>query len=474
MTIIAVMAVDLLLPLGVAAGVPYIIPIFLAGIVGRGRPVILIAVLCTCLTLLGFLVSPEGGEIWKVIANRALAILVIWMAAAFYSRREAEVDERTVALVNSDGSTHFDPDLHYFEEDESAFGNESLSLDGFIDRVAASSVMERGELRQFVSALAPDQRPSDGVGLARMLIEREHLTKYQAALIYHGKVGGLVFGDYVVRDVIGRGGMSVVLNARHRETRESFALKILAPHIAHNKEAVSRFKREIETVTRLDHPNIVRSITHGQQHGVLYLVMELIVGEDLHAIVRRDGAVSCKRAAQWVRQAAKGLHYAHGQQVIHRDVKPSNLMLDDEGRIKILDLGLARAKYDRTPDGDALSQLTATGTMFGSVDFMAPEQALNSHAVDHRCDIYGLGATLYFLLTGKSVLHGTTQGEKLRELLATPPRTRPPLAVERPDAPDWLTEAYRAMVQPIVSQRLGSMNEVIESLRANELVSDST
>ncbi len=208
--------------------------------------------------------------------------------------------------------------------------------------------------------------------------------------------------DYQLLEEIGEGGMGTVYRALHTELEKIVALKVLPTEQTKDERAVNRFKREMKAVGKVDHPNIVRATDAGEVDGTHFLVMEYVEGIDLSKLVKRVGPVPIADACELVRQAAIGLQHAHEHGLVHRDVKPSNLILAKNGQTKVLDLGLARLHGQNAPQ----ENLTSTHQMMGTVDYMAPEQFENAHGVDIRADIYGLGCTLYKLLTGHAPYSG--------------------------------------------------------------------
>jgi serine/threonine protein kinase/tetratricopeptide (TPR) repeat protein len=310
--------------------------------------------------------------------------------------------------------------------------------------------------------------PAGGVlGLARALVRAGRITPYQSAAIYQKKSRGLLVGRYFILDKLGQGGMGVVFKARHRTTGKIVALKILPPSFARDRQALSRFTREIEAAGRLNHPNLVAALDANLDRGVHFLVMEYVEGRDLDRVVQANGPLPVVQAVDCLIQAAQGLDAAHAQGIIHRDIKPGNLMLDGTGKVRVLDLGLARIVEAANPFGQAAgSRLTQSGMYMGTVDFMAPEQAEDSRHADLRADIYSLGCTLYFLLTGRTPFEGETV---LKRLMAHQVRPAPALRAIRLDVSPALESAYQKMMAKNPADRPGTMTAVIallESARA--------
>ena len=315
------------------------------------------------------------------------------------------------------------------------------------------------EVRQFVESVPRQQRPATAESLARMLVQTGLLTKYQAQAVYQGKTKGLVFGEYVVLDKLGEGGMGVVLKAQHRRMKRFVAVKMIAKKAIGSPDAVKRFFREVEAAAKLNHPNIVAAYDASERDGIHYLVMEYVEGKDLAAIMKDRGPMAVNAGVECILQAARGLQFAHRNQIVHRDIKPSNLLLAKDGTIKILDLGLASVAG--LADDSEGEHLTSTGQMMGTCDYMAPEQALDAHHADARADIYSLGCTLYRLLTG----HAPYKGESLMQiLLAHRESPIPPLSKDCPDAPPQLETAYQKMVAKDPEDRYQTMTEVIAVL----------
>lgn len=208
---------------------------------------------------------------------------------------------------------------------------------------------------------------------------------------------GSVLGPYRLQSKLGQGGMGAVYKAVHSKLDKIVALKILPTEMMKRQNAVSRFEREMKAIGKLSDPHIVQAFDAGEFNGTHYLAMEFVDGHDLFQLVRANGPWPCLDACEAVRQAALGLAAAHRHQLVHRDIKPSNLLMTRTGQLKILDMGLARLAEEGETD-----ELTKPHQCMGTPDYMAPEQWEDAHSVDHRCDLYSLGCTLFFLLTGRA------------------------------------------------------------------------
>lgn len=307
------------------------------------------------------------------------------------------------------------------------------------------------------------QKLASGEDAAAELVRQKLLTAYQSQVLLSGDHVPLVIGDYIVMESIGRGGMGYVLKARHQRMKRQVAIKFLLKSLTESDELRRRFEREVEAAAQLDHQNIVTAYDAGVHEGSHYLVMQYVDGEDLSQIVRSSGPLDIPRAVDAIRQAALGLGFAHDRGIIHRDIKPGNLLLDREGVVRILDMGLARI----TPSpGDALeggaqADLTNTGSVMGTIDYMAPEQALDAKSVDHRADIYSLGCTLYFLVTGNPPFRNETV---MRRLLAHREEPAPRISVYRPDAPVELDNIFSTMMAKSPDDRFASMKDLVVAL----------
>jgi len=334
----------------------------------------------------------------------------------------------------------------------------SVSLDEFVKCLSESELLPAEEVRTLVKRVPAAQR-RDAAAFAQELIHQQKLTRYQAAMLLQGTSRGLVLGNYVVLDKLGQGGMGMVFKATHRRMDRIVALKVLSAEVTQNPTALQRFQREVRAAARLTHPNIVHAYDADEAQGIHFLVMEYVEGSDLARLVKTRGPLPVAQAVDCVLQTACGLEYAHAAGVIHRDIKPANLLLSQSHGsksgevVKILDMGLARIEGPGVADDD----LTKSGNIMGTCDYMAPEQAVNTRDADQRSDIYSLGCTLYHLLTGRVMYGGETMMEKL---LAHREKPIPPL----PDFARALQAVYQRMVAKKPGDRYQSMSQVIADL----------
>lgn len=250
-------------------------------------------------------------------------------------------------------------------------------------------------------------RPTDAKTMVRRLVADGFLTYFQAEQVLLGKHRGFVLGKYKILERLGHGGMGQVFLGEHLYMRRRVAIKVLPLTQAEDPVALEQFYREARATAVLDHPNLVRSHDIDQEGPVHFLVMEFVDGVSLRKLVRRHGPLEIDRACEYIRQAAAGLQHAHEAGLVHRDIKPGNLMVDRDGVVKIFDLGLARFHRDAQESADHKS-------IVGTADYVAPEQVVNSSKVDIRADIYALGCTFYYLLTGQAPFPDGSDAEKMQ------------------------------------------------------------
>lgn len=267
-------------------------------------------------------------------------------------------------------------------------------------------------------------------------------------------------GDYRILSRIGGGGMGTVYKALHERMGRTVALKVLRREIQRDPALLKRFDREVRVAARLSHPNIVAALDAREQDGVHFLITEFIDGIDLDALVRRDGPLSVHDAVECILQAARGLDYAHRQGVIHRDIKPANLLRDNEGVVKVLDMGLARLD---TPQDSSISELTQTGMVMGTAAYMAPEQARDTSRADARSDIYSLGCTLYFLLNGRSMF---ADGSMIDTLMSHVSQPAPALLQDSRSIQSHVDGIYRRMVAKNPADRFQTAAQLVAQLEA--------
>ncbi len=366
-------------------------------------------------------------------------------------------------------------DLREDSADKSGQGTApALSCEQFCQRILQCGLLCEDELQAALSQEVPSQEvPSNqvtgdsevGVPLAsaeqvaEALIRQNKLTAYQVQQISAGRGHTLVLGNYLILSQLGEGGMGKVFQAKHRRMQRIVALKIPPRAILENPTALERFHREVQVAAQLDHPNVVTAYDADQAGDTHFLVMQYVKGIDLKALVDRGGPLPVTQALACLLQAARGLAYAHAQGIIHRDVKPANMLLDQEGTVKILDLGLAR--FDRLEDPS--TGLTGTDQIMGTVDFMAPEQADHIKTVDARADIYSLGMTLWFLLTGRPAYYAASP---LRKMMAHQQQPIPSLTEALPEVSEQLQAVFATMVAKTPDDRYPNMTAVIEALTA--------
>lgn len=288
--------------------------------------------------------------------------------------------------------------------------------------------------------------------VADCLVDRAALTRFQADQLLRGR-RKLTLGQYHILDELGSGGMGQVFRAQHVMMGRTVAIKVL-PRAKSKPEAEAAFLREIRMLGRLDHDNLVRALDAGHDGKVYYLVTELVPGLDLRRQVLKYGKLDETMAASVVSQAARGLGHAHSQGLVHRDVKPANLLVTPEGHVKVLDLGLAGSVLE--------SESTRLNRIVGTMDYMAPEQIRSVDTVGPSADVYSLGCTLYFTVTGEVPFPGGTRQEKTQRQLSEQPR---PIRQLVPGVSEEFCRVVVAMMQKNPADRPPSAEAVIERLR---------
>lgn len=330
-----------------------------------------------------------------------------------------------------------------------------VSQESFLDHLKESGLLSAEELDRALNELS-----NSGLDKTRpqALVDAGVLTSFQMEAISRSAFAELRIGNYDVLDRLGAGGMGTVFKARHRRMKRVVALKVLPRTLAQDATFLQRFQREVETIARLHHPNIVMAFDADEAEIGPFLAMEYVNGPDLASLVQKQGPFTVSAAVDCILQAARGLDYAHSQGIIHRDIKPANLMRDVNGVVKVTDLGLAR--FGTVAPSGAITQ---AGGIVGTVDYMPPEQSLDPANIDHRADIYSLGATLHYLLFGQPPYQGAS-------LMATLLKHReapiPLLSEARKDVPAELDAVFRRMEAKAPAERYQTMTEVVGALES--------
>jgi eukaryotic-like serine/threonine-protein kinase len=323
-----------------------------------------------------------------------------------------------------------------------------------------SGLVEDDQLESFLKKCAAKHGgsvPDDPEVLAAAMVEEGLLTEWQSKKLLAGKYKGFRLGKYKLLGEVGKGGMSAVYLAEHVLMRRRVAIKVLPKSRVKDSSYLERFRLEARAVAKLDDPHIVRAFDIDNEGDTHYIVMEYVDGQDLHRLVSQSGPLDPDTAADYIAQAATGLAHAHEKNLVHRDIKPANLLVDRVQTVKLLDLGLAKL----TEEDQTSLTLANDENVLGTADYLAPEQALNSHTADHRSDIYSLGCTLYFLLTGRPPFPEGTISERLLKHQVEEPDS---LLKLRPDLPMSLIEICSKMMSKRPELRYETATDVAEKL----------
>ncbi len=333
-----------------------------------------------------------------------------------------------------------------------------VKAQSFLDLVRRSGLVDNEQLESVLDDAGIGTSETDSRIVAARLIDAGLLTEWQSGMLLDGRHRGFFLGKYKLLGLLGSGGMSSVYLAEHSLMHRRVAIKVLPKNRVEDSSYLARFYREAQAAARLEHPNVVRAYDIDHDGKTHYLVMEYVDGLDLQETVQQRGPLDYVSAADYTAQAAEGLYYAHQSRIIHRDIKPANLLLDKNGTVKILDMGLARFSDDEQ------NSLTVAHdeNVLGTADYLAPEQAINSHQVDHRADIYSLGCTLYYLLTGHPPFPEGTMAQRLMKHQMQEPE---PIQRDRPDVPPELVAICKQMMSKDVNRRYQSAGDVTGALR---------
>lgn len=334
------------------------------------------------------------------------------------------------------------------------------NAESFIGLVRASRLVEKDQLDAAINELKQnrDGAPlTNAAEVAVHLIDVGLLTSWQADRLLEGRHKGFFLGKYKLLDHLGTGGMSTVYLAEHLLMQRRVAIKILPKQRVEDTSYLARFHREAQAAAALDDRNVVRAYDVDNEGDIHYFVMEYVEGKDLQVLLRDEKQLDYNLAADYIRQAARGLSRAHDIGLIHRDVKPANLLVDKEGTVKVLDLGLARF----SDDDKASLTVAYDENVLGTADYLAPEQAVDSHGVDTRADIYSLGCSFYFILTGHPPFPDGTLPQRI---MAHQKEVPPSIREDRPDCPIDLIRICAKMMAKKPAQRFQHMRQIADLL----------
>ena len=334
----------------------------------------------------------------------------------------------------------------------------TASVDEFLSLLEQSQLLREPlmqKVREQVPSLGADE--NDASKVAKSLVKSQLLSAYQALRLLSGKADGFYLGKYRLLDILGQGGMGMVYLAEQITMNRLVALKVIGRISKSKVDALARFKREARAVAQFSHANIIQAYDFDEIDDIPFISMEYVEGIDVERQVAKFGSVDWKQAADYAMQAAAGLEAARKAKFVHRDIKPGNLLIDTSGVVKILDLGLVMTKQYTRNDS-----LTSAQDQVGTVDYMAPEQALNSHRVDTRADLYSLGGVLHFMLTGKIPFEGTSSAEKLLKHQSAAPT---PVRQLISDIPAELEQIVLKLLAKKADDRFQTPEELIAALK---------
>src|SRR5437667_3444855 len=337
----------------------------------------------------------------------------------------------------------------------------------FLANLRQSGLVEPAQLEEVLLLLSDTNR---GRVIARELVARGLLTKFQAEMLLAGRTSGFQLGQYRILDQLGQGGMGRVFKAVHQTMHRIVALKVVTSQLVKTEQGRQLFMREVRAAARLMHPNIVTAYDANQIGDRHYMVMEFVDGPNLEQLVGERGPLPVGQACDFIRQAANGLQFALENHMVHRDIKPANLLVQRAGGsardrqcvVKILDFGLARL-HQRNADDEPGSNtiLTKENTVMGTPDYVSPEQSRDLHNVDIRSDLYSLGCTFYYLLTGQLPFPGGTTLEKLVRHGTEEPT---PVIDLRPEVPPAVAAIVHRLMAKQPAERFQTPAELMAAL----------
>ncbi len=335
-----------------------------------------------------------------------------------------------------------------------------LSTENLMELLRRSRLLEAERLDGLLAELSAAEGPAaveDGASLIEAMVRQKLLTAWQAEQLLEGRYKGFFLGKYKLLSHLGSGGMSSVYLAEHVLMHTRRAIKVLPKSRVDDSSYLARFHREARAAGALEHPNIARAYDVDNDGKIHYLVMEYVDGRDLQELVQETGPLPYELAAEYIRQAADGLACAHAAGLIHRDIKPANLLVNAQGVVKVLDMGLALA----TDEKKASLTLAYDEKVLGTADYLAPEQAIDSHRVDPRADLYSLGCTLYYLLTGHPPF---PEGSLTQRLLFHQTKEPSDIRADRPDAPQSIVDICQKMMAKAPADRFQTAGDVRDVL----------
>ncbi|MDR2116369.1 MAG: serine/threonine protein kinase [Planctomycetaceae bacterium] len=335
----------------------------------------------------------------------------------------------------------------------------SISVTQFLDLLRRSGLIDSVKLDEALASIeseATEGQLDDVQYVASALVKRYLLTVWHVKQLLKKRYKGFFLRQYKILGHLGSGGMSSVYLAEHTLMQRRVAIKVLPRKRLEKSIYLERFIREAQAIASLDHPNIVRAYDIDHEGDLHYIVMEYFPGENLQKIIEKEGKIPFARIVNILRQTANALAYAHAVGVIHRDVKPGNILVSTQGEVKILDLGLAL--LDEHLYEGRITHIQED-TILGTADYLAPEQAIDSHKVDARADIYSLGGVLYFCLTGHPPF---PDGSVPKRLLDHQQKEPPSILIDRPDTPEDLVFLCRKMMSKRPEDRQQSAMEVVQ------------
>lgn len=338
------------------------------------------------------------------------------------------------------------------------------TTNNFLIQLEKSQIVSKTDLTKYIESIRLPENVTDKQ-VALNAVRRQIVTHFQAEEILNGRVRKLKVGDYVLVDILGYGGMGTVYIARHTQTGQPVAIKLLGDQTKHDSGIRARFQLEAKAGMKLDHAKLVRTLELGTVQELYgeteYMVMELVQGVTLlEGIHFSNGPLKYDAAADVICQAAEGLGYLHEKGMVHRDVKPDNILIEVNGNAKLLDFGLTLADAGGFEEEFSLAMIFGHDCL-GTADYIPPEQSLDSLRVDHRADIYSLGCTLYTALTAKRPFPGRTRPETVKAHRTEP---RPVIKDHNPRVPVELSNAATRMMAVDPDQRPQTVAEVIQLL----------